>query len=124
MARMLKLNVPLELMDTERLEFENGRFDTVVATFVFCSVPDPIKGIMELKRVCKRQGRIILLEHMRPNRIPMGWLFDLLNPLIVRMMGVNINRRTIQNIKKSGLVIEREVDLPSDIVKLIIARPA
>ena len=61
---------------------------------------------------------------MRPNRIPIGRLFDLLNPLIVRMMGVNINRRTIENIKKSGLVIEREEDLLSDIVKLIVARPS
>ena len=123
-ARMLHLKVSLKLMDAERLEFEDRRFDTVVATFVFCSVPDPIRGLRELKRVCKGQGRIILLEHMRPNRIPIGWLFDLLNPLIVRMMGVNINRRTIENIKKSGLVIEREEDLLSDIVKLIVARPA
>ncbi|MBI5756378.1 MAG: methyltransferase domain-containing protein [Nitrospirae bacterium] len=123
-ARILNLKVSLKLMDAEHLEFEDRRFDTVVATFVFCSVPDPIKGLRELKRVCKRQGRIILLEHMRPNRIPIGRLFDLLNPLIVRMMGVNINRRTIENIKKSGLVIEREEDLLSDIVKLIVARPA
>jgi ubiquinone/menaquinone biosynthesis C-methylase UbiE len=123
-ARMLNLDISLKLMDAERLEFEDRRFETVVATFVFCSVPDPIRGLRELKRVCKGQGRIILLEHMRPNRIPIGWLFDLLNPLIVRMMGVNINRRTIENIKKSGLVIEREEDLLSDIVKLIVARPA
>lgn len=123
-ARMLNLKVSLKLMDAERLEFEDRRFDTVVATFVFCSVPDPIKGLRELKRVCKGQGRIILLEHMRPNRIPIGRLFDLVNPLIVRLTGVNINRRTIENIKKSGLVIEREEDLLSDIVKLIVARPA
>lgn len=123
-ARRLNLKVSLKLMDAEHLEFENRRFDTVIATFVFCSVPDPVKGLKELSRVCKDQGKIILLEHMRPNRIPVGWLFDLLNPLIVRMMGVNINRRTIENIKKAGLSIEKEEDLLSDIVKLIVARPA
>lgn len=120
----LNINVSLKLMDAEHLEFENRRFDTVIATFVFCSVPDPVKGLKELSRVCKDQGKIILLEHMRPNRIPVGWLFDLLNPLIVRVMGVNINRRTVENIKKARLSIEKEEDLLSDIVKLIVARPA
>lgn len=123
-ARRLNLNISLKLMDAEHLEFEDKRFDTVVATFVFCSVPDPVRGLKELKRVCKKGGKVFLLEHMRPNRIPVGWLFDLLNPIIVRMMGVNINRRTIENIKKSGLVIEKEVDLLSDIVKLIVVKPA
>jgi hypothetical protein len=30
---------------------------------------------------------------------------DSLNPLIVRVMGANINRRTLENIKKAGLSI-------------------
>lgn len=124
MARRLNLKVSLKLMDAEHLEFEDRRFDTVIATFFFCSVPDQNKGLRELKRVCKETGKIILLEHMRPNRIPIGWLFDVLNPLVVRIMGVNINRRTLESIKKSGVVIEREEDLLSDIVKLIVARPA
>lgn len=120
----LNLDVSLKLMDAEHLEFENNRFDTVIATFVFCSVPDPIRGLKELSRVCKKTGKIILLEHMRPYRIPVGWLFDLLNPLVVRIMGVNINRRTTENIKKAGLVIEKEGELFSDIVMLIVARPS
>lgn len=120
----LNIDISLKLMDAERLEFEDKRFDTVIATFAFCSVADPIRGLKEASRVCKKAGKIILLEHMRPYRIPVGWLFDLLNPMIVRIMGVNINRRTIENIKKSGLIIEREEELLSDIVKLIVARPA
>lgn len=120
----LNVDVSLKLMDAERLEFEDKRFDMVIATFVFCSVADPIRGLKEASRVCKETGKIILLEHMRPNRIPVGWLFDLLNPLIVRIMGLNINRETAENIRKSGLIIEREEELLSDIVKLIVARPS
>lgn len=122
-ARRLDLDVSLKLMDTERLEFENRRFDTVIATFVFCSVPDPVRGLKEISRVCKEKGKIILVEHMRPEKIPIGWLFDFINPFVVRMMGVNINRRTIENIKKSGLIIEKEESLLLDIFKLIVARP-
>jgi len=48
---------------------------------------------------------------------------DLLNPLVVRIMGANINRRTVENVRRAGLQIERVDDLWRDIVKLIVARP-
>lgn len=52
-------------MDVERLDFADDSFDTVVATCVFCSVPNPIQGLKEVRRVTKSSGKIILLEHMR-----------------------------------------------------------
>jgi hypothetical protein len=49
---------------------------------------------------------------------------DLLNPLIVRLSGANINRRTVDDVRRAGLVIERVEDLaPMGLVKLIVARP-
>jgi ubiquinone/menaquinone biosynthesis C-methylase UbiE len=62
------LSVDLQEMDVERLDFADHSFDTVFATFVFCSVPDPVMGLRELRRVCKPEGRLLLLEHMRPHR--------------------------------------------------------
>jgi phosphatidylethanolamine/phosphatidyl-N-methylethanolamine N-methyltransferase len=62
-----RMSVDLIAMDVQRLEFEDQSFDTVLATFVFCSVPDPIEGLKEIKRVCKNEGKIILLEHVRPS---------------------------------------------------------
>ena len=48
---------------------------------------------------------------------------DLLNPLAVRMMGANINRRTVDNVRLAGLEIERVEDLGmGGIFKLIVAR--
>jgi hypothetical protein len=48
---------------------------------------------------------------------------DILNPLVVRMMGANINRRTVENVKKAGLEIEQVEDLAAGgIFKLIVAR--
>ena len=49
---------------------------------------------------------------------------DILNPLTVRIMGANINRKTIENVQLAGLVIEHIENLDNtDIFKLIIARP-
>jgi ubiquinone/menaquinone biosynthesis C-methylase UbiE len=74
-------------------------------------VPMPVSGLLELKRVVKPYGQILLLEHTRsPNQL-LGVFMDLLNPLSIWLMGDNINRRTVENIQKAGLVIERITDL-------------
>lgn len=122
-ANKLNLNVNLQEMDVQHLNFADDSFDTVFATFVFCSVPDPIAGLQELRRVCKPDGKLLLLEHMRPENFVLGLTFDLFNPMIVRMMGANINRRTINNIWQAGWQIKAEECLSSDIVRMIEAAP-
>ncbi len=121
-ARALGNEVDLRLMDAQHLEFADDSFDTVVATCVFCSVPDPVLGLQELRRVAKPDGQILLLEHVRPEGA-LGTLADLANPLVVRMMGANINRRTVENVRQAGLVITGVEPLWRDIFKLIVARP-
>jgi ubiquinone/menaquinone biosynthesis C-methylase UbiE len=122
-AGLLGLKVRMLEMDTQCLAFPDNCFDTVFATFVFCSVPDPVIGLRELRRVCKPDGRLVVLEHVRPANKLLGIFFDVLNPFVVRMMGANINRRTIDNIKMAGWQIQTEKKLSSDIVWLIEATP-
>lgn len=121
-SRRLGIKVRLLQMDVQNLEFATDSFDTVLATFVFCSVPDPVLGLREVRRVCKPGGKVILLEHvLSANRLMAGMMI-LANPLIVRMMGANINRRTVDNVTVSGLIVEKVTDLASGIFKLIEAR--
>ena len=50
-------------------------------------------------------------------------LMDLLDPFVVRLMGPHINRRTVENVRKAGLEIERVEELaPGGLVKLIVTR--
>lgn len=122
-ASVLGTAVELREMDVQQLAFTDHYFDTVFATFVFCSAPNPVLGLKELKRVCKPDGRLLLLEHMRPGNPLLGFFFDLFNPMVVRMMGANINRRTMDNIRKAGWKILYEERLSSDIVRWIEAEP-
>jgi ubiquinone/menaquinone biosynthesis C-methylase UbiE len=57
------LDVNLAVTDAERLEFPDGSFDTVVSTLSTCTFPNPIKALQEIKRVCRPDGLILLLEH-------------------------------------------------------------
>lgn len=112
----------IALMDAQALAFKDEAFDTVVATFVFCSVPDPVAGLRELKRVLRTGGQLLLLEHVRAEQPLVGALMDLLNPVATRMMGANINRRTVDNVRVAGFQVTG-VEKHAGIIWLIEAMP-
>ena len=68
-------------MDAQQMAFPDNTFDTVVTSCVFCSVPDPLAGLREIRRVCKPQGRVVMLEHVRSGHPFIGPLMDVLNPI-------------------------------------------
>ncbi|MDF2500848.1 MAG: Methyltransferase type 11 [Anaerosporomusa subterranea] len=109
-------------MDAQSLSFADDSFDTVLATCVFCTVPEPIKGLREMRRVCKPGGTIILVEHMRSRRPWLGKVMDWLNPLSVSLLGDHINRHTVENVRKSGIQVVEVADLSGDVVRLIVGR--
>ncbi len=122
-AQALDLHPQLEIGDAQALEFPSNSFDAAAATFVFCSVPDPVLGLNELVRVVKPGGHVFLMEHVRSTNKAGGWLMDLLNPIVVRLMGPNINRDTVGNIIQSDLELEKVDDLGAwGIYKTIRAR--
>jgi phosphatidylethanolamine/phosphatidyl-N-methylethanolamine N-methyltransferase len=116
-----QLNVDLALMDVQSLCYADNSFDTVIASFVFCSVPKPRKGLKELYRVLKPGGQLLLLEHvLSSNRIAAA-VMNFLNPLVVRLVGANINRQTIKNIQACPFRHIYVDPASSDMIKLIRA---
>lgn len=123
-ARRLGASVDLIQMDAQNLAFPDNSFDTVVTACVFCSVPDPVRGLREIRRVLRPDGNLLMLEHMRSELPLVGPAMDLLNPLVVGVVGANINRRTLDNIRAAGLQITSVEDLLLDIFRRIVAVPA
>jgi ubiquinone/menaquinone biosynthesis C-methylase UbiE len=116
------ISVDLDLMDVQSLSFADNSFDTVIGSFVFCSVPLPSKGLKELYRVCKPGGQVLLLEHVLSSNPIMAKVMNFFNPVILALVGANINRNTVKNIKACGFVSVRVDERSSDIIKLIEAR--
>jgi len=117
-------NVSLFVMDGEHLAFENHSFDYVITTFVLCSIPDPVAALKEMKRVCKPDGMVINMEHMKSKHAILSMIEDIFNPLTFGAMGVNINRKTVENIKKAGLNKISEQNLAiKDVFRLIKSKP-
>lgn len=115
-----KKNITFLEMDIQSTTFKDNIFDTVIGSFIFCSVSDPIKGLHEIRRICKSGGKIYLLEHVRSNKKIIGPILDLFNPIPLKLFGFNINRETSNNIKESGFVEIIEKIYWSDILRMYI----
>lgn len=78
-------NVTLEVMDASRLEFPDNSFDRVVATYVISAVPDPVKTLLEMRRVCKPSGHIVILNHFKSDNPVIGAFEEMLAPVCTQI---------------------------------------
>jgi ubiquinone/menaquinone biosynthesis C-methylase UbiE len=84
------------LAPAERLPFPDASFDTVVATFVLCSVASLADSLREIDRVLAPGGRFLFLEHVRssdPRRA--RWQDRLARPWRAFACGCRCNQETL-----------------------------
>jgi len=62
-TKMSHMRIHLEAMDAENLAFADNHFDCVVLPYVLSVTPDPDSLIKETRRVCKKNGTIIIINH-------------------------------------------------------------
>ena len=122
-AERLGLGIDLVLADAQRLPFRDGAFDAAAATFVFCSVPHPVLGLREVRRVLRPDGKLHLLEHVRARNPIVGKLMDWMNPLWVRVSGANINRDTVANVQRAGFALDSVESRGFGMLRLIRGAP-
>src|SRR5262249_26691396 len=82
-------HVRLCRMDAARLAFADARFDAVYAPYVLNVVPDPVAVAREMLRVCRPDGRLVLLNHFDHALVPRRAINRFVGRLAVRISGVD-----------------------------------
>lgn len=103
----------------ERLPFKDAAFDAAFATLVFCSVREPARALAELRRVVRGGGRVVLLEHVRPEGA-LGHVFDALNVLTVALIDDHFNRRTEAEARRAGLRVTSAARRCAGVFQIIV----
>jgi phosphatidylethanolamine/phosphatidyl-N-methylethanolamine N-methyltransferase len=78
-------NTKLMVMDASKLEFPENSFDRVIATYVISAVPDPVKTLLEMRRVCKPSGHLVILNHFKSDNPVVGMFEKLLAPVCTKI---------------------------------------
>lgn len=118
-ARKKTDSIELVQANAENLSFAADSFDAAFAALVLCSVANPENVFRELRRVVKPDGKIILLEHVRPKGL-LGFAFDFLNIFTSFLIEDHFNRRTAEIAEKSGLTILKIKEKAFGIVNLVV----
>ena len=93
----------------EALPFRDGVFDTVVSGLVLCSVPDPARGLAEVRRVLRPGGTLRALEHVRATVAWRARVQDLIQPAWTWVAGgCHPNRDTERAVERAGFTIDAE----------------
>jgi len=124
-ARRRAPGVPLVCGSAEALPFRSAAFDTVVSGLVLCSVPDPARGLSEVRRVLRPDGALRALEHVRSTRRWKARVQDWIQPAWTRFAGgCHPNRETERTVEAAGFTIEAEGRRAEADFRRFAARPA
>ncbi len=109
LGRVANGRIPVEFLSQSaeaRLPLSNASVDTVVVTWTLCSIPNAPQALQEMRRVLKREGRLIFLEHGRsPDASVVAWQ-DRLTPVWKRFTGgCHLNRKVDDLIASAGFAI-------------------
>ncbi len=120
-ARDLATPVALLEGDAQMLPFADATFDTVISTYAMCSVPDEQATILEMKRILKPGGRLILVDHIRSSVKLLYWLQRLME-LVPSRNRDELTRRPRTHVVAAGFTIEASDRLRAGIVERLVAR--
>lgn len=109
-AAGLGLDVELREGDVQAMPHESGSFDTVVATFTLCAVPDVAATLTEIDRVLRPGGVLLLADHVRPSNPPLRWFLHVVQWLSDRFTpdgGEQFLRRPRPSVEALGYRIDQ-----------------
>jgi ubiquinone/menaquinone biosynthesis C-methylase UbiE len=120
-AADLGLDVELREGDAEALPYGDETFDTVVCTLSLCTIPNHAKAIVEMARVLRPGGQLLLLDHIGSRWWPVWLVQRLIELVTIRTAGEHMTRRPAPMIAAAGLRIVESQRLKLSTVERLAA---
>lgn len=121
-AASLELPVTLEIGDAEHLAAPDGSFDTVVATLLLSTVPDPRRALAEMHRVLAPGGQLLAFDMTKSPILPVRWLEQVLDPIAIRYSRFSLLRDPLALLAESGFVVKMQDRSRGGIVLEVVAQ--
>ena len=122
-AQKLKLNAEFHQTDAEDLDFPTDHFDTVTSTMTLCTFINPASALREMSRVCKPDGKILLMEHGRSSTEWIARWQDRREHQHAKQVGCHWNREPLEIATEAGLDVMRTQRHFFGIFHEIVAHP-
>ena len=91
--RRLKLEDKIELQqgDSEKLQFQDNKFDAVIVAFGVRNFEHMEKGLADMFRVLKPGGNVVIIEFSQPRLFPLKQIFSFYFKIILPRIGKTIS---------------------------------
>jgi ubiquinone/menaquinone biosynthesis C-methylase UbiE len=124
-AEKLGLLVELRRSDLTRLDWPDDSFDGVVATFVFACIEDheQLAALKELRRVCKAEGEIRIVDYRLSPRPLVRARQKLMSKWLNGTFAATYTPTTENYFDEAGLEVIEQKFIRSDVLKMIRLRP-
>ncbi len=124
-AERLDRAITLQHADATDLPFPDADFDTVVATFSMCCVPDHRAALEQALRVLRPGGRLLLADHVSASWWPARLAQHALDLITVPWHGESFTRRPLSILHDLGVpIVETERHHLGIIERVYAAKPA
>lgn len=122
-AEKFDVDISIQEAGAEALPYSDDKFDVVIASMVFCTIPDVDAALDEVTRVLEPGGEFRFFEHVHSDN-SLGRIQDLANPVWRKLAGgCHLNRDTssaIANHPEFETVEIRQMDMGIGLVRPFI----
>lgn len=80
-------HIAVERMDASNMAFPDNSFDAVLAAYLITAVPDTWRVLSEIKRVCKKGGLIVLVNHFKSRNRLISSIETTISPFCSKHLG-------------------------------------
>lgn len=78
-------NIKVVGMDAMRIGFDDNSFDKVFLSHVVSVVPDPYRVMAEVRRVCRKGGQVVIVNHFKSRNKLIETVEKVINPVCERL---------------------------------------